>query len=96
MKKSNDKKLKELQKAIDIQCSDGNWNYDPYMFGLANGLLVAKAILTESDVALLTAPDHWLFMPVFEWIPEEEKSFDKFVKKHPLVQRLFKKGENRC
>jgi len=34
---------------VAIQCSDGNWNTSEYMRGLANGLLLAQAILRNRD-----------------------------------------------
>ena len=44
---SNDTRERSLMKAlndvIDVQCSDGNWDYDPYMHGRANGLLLARS-----------------------------------------------------
>jgi len=55
-----EKGLKSLDKQIDIQCADGNWNHDPYMHGLANGLLLAKSLFSSGEVNLLAAPDEWL------------------------------------
>jgi len=50
-----------LRNICDTQCSDGNWNYDPYMHGLANGLILAIAIMEDnSDAKYLTAPKVWL------------------------------------
>jgi len=40
------KKLKELR---DIQGKDGNWNYDPYMRGMYNGMELAVATLENRD-----------------------------------------------
>ena len=50
-------KLKELTK---IQCSDGNWNYDPYMQGLANGMILAVAVMEGKTPKYLEMPDGWL------------------------------------
>ena len=49
-----------LDKQVKIQCSDGNWNYDPYMHGMANGLLVAQAVVNDSEFEGLEAPERWL------------------------------------
>ena len=50
-----------LDEQVKIQCSDGNWNYDPYMHGMANGLLVAQATMHDlHDFTGLSAPDKWL------------------------------------
>ena len=49
--------LKELEK---VQCTDGNWNYDPYMHGMANGIILAVAILEDRQPVYLKAPKIWL------------------------------------
>ena len=54
------KKIQDLRDVIKIQCQDGNWNYDDYMFGMANGLLVAQSILEDiHDPQFLEAPERW-------------------------------------
>ena len=50
----------DLGEVLKIQCSHGNWNYSPYMMGLANGLIMAETILTGQDPKYLTAPGEWL------------------------------------
>jgi len=50
----------DLKNLTDIQCSHGNWNYDPYMMGLANGLIMARSILTGEEAVFLSAPEEWL------------------------------------
>ena len=50
-------KLKDLSK---IQCGDGNWNYSPYMQGLANGLILAIATIEGKEPKYLEAPKVWL------------------------------------
>ncbi len=55
------KRIKSVDEVVKIQTSDGNWNYDPYMHGMANGLLVAQAIMHDlHDFTGLSAPDKWL------------------------------------
>ena len=51
----------KLKDVTDAQCSDGNWDYDPYMQGLANGLILAKAIIEDVEPKFLDAPDVWGF-----------------------------------
>lgn len=55
-------KMEQLRELIKTQCSDGNWNYDPYMHGMANGMILSEHVASgaEGDVAYLDAPDHWL------------------------------------
>jgi len=55
-----DKYNSDLQDLIDVQCSEGNWNYNEYMRGMANGLLVAQAARTEKVITFLEAPETFL------------------------------------
>lgn len=55
-----DHKIQELQDIINVQCSDGNWNYDEYMHGLANGLILSMAIMADVNPVFLEAPEVWL------------------------------------
>lgn len=50
----------QLKEITAIQCSDGNWNYNPYMHGLANGMILAIACLENKEPEYLEAPDAWL------------------------------------
>ena len=34
-----------LQSLVRTQCTDGNWNYDQYMRGMANGMLLALSVI---------------------------------------------------
>lgn len=49
-----------LQELADVRCAHGNWNYDPYMHGMANGLILALATLKGEEVKYLDAPEQWL------------------------------------
>jgi hypothetical protein len=52
-------KLDQLIDAKKVQCADGNWNYSPYMHGMANGIIFAIAILEDKEPKYLTAPKEW-------------------------------------
>lgn len=52
--------IEKLRDVVNIQCSSGNWNYDPYMQGMANGLICALSILTGEEPKYLNAPQTWL------------------------------------
>lgn len=52
--------LKDLQDIIDIQGGDGTWNYDSYMYGLYNGLVLAKSIVADEPVEFRDAPTAWV------------------------------------
>jgi len=60
MPKSLEDRILDLESVTDVQCADGNWNYDPYMHGMANGLLLAKSIITAEEPEFKEAPDEWL------------------------------------
>lgn len=53
-------RIKAVEKQVAIQCSDGNWNYDPYMHGMANGLICALATIKGEEPVYLEAPKVWL------------------------------------
>lgn len=52
--------VEQLKEVTHTQCSVGNWNYDPYMHGMANGMILALAIVTETEPGFLDAPDKWI------------------------------------
>ena len=57
--KEGEVRQKSLQKIVDIQCCDGNWNFDPYMHGLANGMIMCMAVLKGEEPVFLQAPKVW-------------------------------------
>jgi hypothetical protein len=52
--------VKCLEDLLRIQCASGNWNYDPYMHGMANGLICALACIQGKEAHYLNAPESWL------------------------------------
>lgn len=53
-------RIKQLGDVTAIQVSTGNWNYNEYMHGMANGLILALAIMQDREPEYLTAPKQWL------------------------------------
>jgi hypothetical protein len=53
-------RVQALKDVTDVQCADGNWNCDAYMHGMANGLILAKAIMTDENPEFLEAPEKWV------------------------------------
>ncbi len=53
-------KRDSLAEMVAVQCSDGNWNYDPYMHGMANGMIYALALIDDVEPEFLEAPGEWL------------------------------------
>ena len=69
--------MTKLDEIIAIQCTNGTWNYNEYQFGLANGLLLAKAIITESEPEFMDKPEAWLADgPDVEAEPIQEENYD--------------------
>ena len=52
--------LKSAREFMKIQLSNGNWNYDQYMHGMANGMILIMSIFDRSEPIFLKAPDIWL------------------------------------
>ena len=51
--------IERLKDVVNIQKMMGNWDFDPYMHGMANGLILAQAILKDQDPKFLDAPKVW-------------------------------------
>lgn len=51
--------LDQLKSMEKIQRASGNWDFDPYMHGLANGLILAVATLEGKEPQFLEAPKEW-------------------------------------
>ena len=56
---TNDK-MSAINDLLRIQGYNGNWNYDPYMQGLYNGMEVVIAILEDREPVFKSAPEKWL------------------------------------
>ena len=56
----NNKKLDAVKDLLRVQGVDGNWNYDPYMQGMYNGMEVVIAILEDREPIFKIAPEKWL------------------------------------
>lgn len=52
--------IAKLREMVAIQCRDGNWNYDPYMHGMANGMIYCLAMFEGVEPKFLDAPKVWL------------------------------------
>lgn len=50
----------KVRRIRDTQGMDGNWNYDPYMQGLYNGIEIALSIMEKREPDLKSAPFAWL------------------------------------
>lgn len=52
--------LEKLKEMVKVQCSNGNWDYDPYMHGMANGMIYCLSLLEHKEPKFLKAPKVWL------------------------------------
>lgn len=43
--RSYEERIKDLEKLTDVQGQDGNWDFDPYMTGMFNGMELATSIM---------------------------------------------------
>lgn len=76
---------RHLDDIIAIQHSPGNWDYDPYMHGMLNGLIAAKWVVF--DIAGIPdyaeAPDKWLSKDRLEELhnqhPALKNAYDEYV-----------------
>lgn len=55
-----EKKLKTIEDLIKIQSGHGNWDYDPYMHGMLNGMIVIESCITGKQAKFVDAPEKWL------------------------------------
>ena len=51
---------KVLREMLDIQGSDGNWNYDEYMHGMYNGMEFALSIIENREPIYREKPTEFL------------------------------------
>lgn len=52
--------LHALELSLDIQLDDGNWNFNAYMHGFANALILARAFMIGEEPKFLPRPEQWL------------------------------------
>lgn len=52
--------VERVRRMRDVQGMDGNWNCDPYMHGLFNGLEFALSLIEVREPKFRDAPEKWL------------------------------------
>ncbi|NBR23293.1 MAG: hypothetical protein EBU08_05855 [Micrococcales bacterium] len=55
-----DDKIERMRKMLEVQGSDGNWNYDSYMLGMYNGIELMMSIMEDREPVYRSRPDVWL------------------------------------
>jgi len=53
-------RIKQLRDIVAIQCSPGNYDYDEYMWGMANGLILALAIIENNETEYIDKPEKFI------------------------------------
>lgn len=53
-------RVAKANEMLAVQGDNGNWNYDPYMHGLYNGMEFAIALVEGREPAFRSSPDEWL------------------------------------
>lgn len=53
-------RLRQLNNAMHIQGMMGNWNYDPYMFGMFNGIAFAQAVMSGIEPQYKNRPEKFI------------------------------------
>jgi len=66
--------VKTLEEMTAVQCSDGNWDYDEYMHGMANGMIFALSLFQDKRPEYLDAPKKWV-----KDTPNTDKPICKFA-----------------
>lgn len=52
--------LEKAKEMLDVQGANGNWDYDPYMHGLYNGMEFMLSLIEDREPAFRDAPEVWL------------------------------------
>ena len=48
--------ITELKNLVDIQGADGNWNFDPYMVGMFNGMELMMSMVEKREPCYRAIP----------------------------------------
>ena len=60
--KMKEETLKSLKDLHELQGADGNWNHDPYMHGMYNGMELMLSVLEGRNPEFKEAPTEWVGM----------------------------------
>ena len=60
MTSSLKKQVDKVRQMVEVQGLHGNWNFDPYMQGLYNGLEFALSLMEKREPIFRSAPEKWL------------------------------------
>lgn len=52
--------IKKAREMLSVQGDSGNWNYDPYMHGMYNGMEYMLSLIENREPIFKSAPGKWL------------------------------------
>jgi len=81
--------LDKLQELINIQGDDGNWNCDPYMHGMYNGMELARSMITDSKPLFRDPPDRWLIEDGDECLRRQHPVLQSAWEEYMILKRLM-------
>ncbi len=81
-----EEQLKKLDDLIAVQADHGNWDYSEYMYGLLNGMILARAVLGEANPDYPDRPEQWI---------QDFDALEKFNKSGAVIDELHIRGHRR-
>lgn len=58
---AENKAVQDLERLVALASSDGHYNFDEYLYGMANGMILALAVLKDEEPQYLDRPSEWLW-----------------------------------
>ena len=97
----NDDLLKRMHEMLGVQGSDGNWDYDPYMHGMYNGMEYMMAMVDGREPVFRDAPEQWGCYRAKNSKDKTMKVLDEFdvvintlQKQHDVLWRMTEQNMN--
>ena len=50
--------ISAMDDVLKVQCSKGNWDYDAYMHGMANGMILMRSMFSSKKPEFLDKPEN--------------------------------------
>jgi hypothetical protein len=86
------KNLKDANNALEIQKQDGNWDYDPYMHGMLNGMEFILATIEGREMKGFDAPTKWRTKDLTEFVEGLAKNGTGFETKPSMRTRWIEEA----
>jgi len=87
-KLSEPEAVAKMQEMLEVQGSDGNWNYDPYMHGMYNGMEYMLSMVESREPVFREAPKKWLSKREWVGLTDEEMAAAWSQSKGDVLLRL--------